>query len=110
MEDNKFKTIQDWPKPHKVKDIQSFLSFANFYYRFIHGYSDITVPLTELTRKGTPWDFMQDCRDAFATLKKAFTTAPILTHWISNALLVVETDTSNYALATILSTYTLDGC
>ena len=32
MSDNKVKIIQDWPEPKKVKDIQSFLGFANFYY------------------------------------------------------------------------------
>jgi Reverse transcriptase (RNA-dependent DNA polymerase)/RNase H-like domain found in reverse transcriptase len=109
MANDKVKTIQDWPKPRKVKDIQSFLSFANFYRWFIFGYSDITVPLTRVTRKGILWDFMQECRDVFNLLKKAFTTAPILTHWIPDAPLVVETDTSNYALAAILSTWTLDG-
>jgi len=31
MFDNKVKIIQDWPKPKKVKNIQSFLGFANFY-------------------------------------------------------------------------------
>ena len=108
MADDKVKTIQDWPEPQKVKDIQSFPGFANFYRRFIFGYSDITVPLTQLTRKGTIWDFTQECRDAFNLLKKAFTTAPILTHWIPDAPLVVETDASDYALAAILSTRTSD--
>ena len=32
MFNNKVKMIQDWPKLKKVKDIQYFLSFANFYY------------------------------------------------------------------------------
>ena len=32
MSDNKVKIIQDWPKPKKVKDIQFFLGFANFYH------------------------------------------------------------------------------
>jgi len=49
----KVQIIQDWPEPRKVKDIQSFLGFANFYHRFIFGYSEITVPLTRLTHKGT---------------------------------------------------------
>ena len=31
MDHNKVKVIQDWPKPRKVKDVQSFLGFANFY-------------------------------------------------------------------------------
>src|SRR5882724_8214975 len=37
----KVQIIQDWPIPRKVKDIQSFLGFANFYHRFIYGYSEI---------------------------------------------------------------------
>src|SRR5882724_4900665 len=45
----KVQIIQDWPEPQKVKDIQSFLSFANFYHRFIFRYSEITVPLMCLT-------------------------------------------------------------
>ena len=32
--------------PRNSRDIQSFLGFANFYRRFIHGYSDIVVPLS----------------------------------------------------------------
>jgi hypothetical protein len=48
MSNEKIKAIQDWPKPRKVCDIQSFLGFANFYRCFIHNYSWITVPLTHL--------------------------------------------------------------
>ncbi len=36
-------------------------------------------------------------------LKKAITSTPILTHWISDAQLIKETDTLDYALAVILS-------
>ena len=61
MADNKVKCIQDWPEPCKVCDIQSFLGVANFYRRFVDGYSAITVPLTRLTRKGLPWNFTQEC-------------------------------------------------
>ncbi|KAF7770963.1 hypothetical protein Agabi119p4_6937 [Agaricus bisporus var. burnettii] len=109
MSSDKVKTIQDWPEPRKVKDVQSFLGFANFYRRFIYGYSDIVVPLTRLTRKGTPWNFSSEAWEAFETLKKAFTTAPVLTHWIPDSQLIIETDASDYALAAILSTITSDG-
>src|SRR5882724_9324644 len=88
----KFQIIQDWPEPQKVKDIQSFLGFANFYRHFIFGYSKITVPLMLLTRKGTPWHFTNECRSAFEAQKKAFTTAPVLTHWIPDTQITVETD------------------
>ena len=103
MSNNKVKIIQDWPEPKKVKDIQSFLGFANFYHRFIFNYSDIVIPLTRLTWKDIPWKFDSSCQDAFNSLKKAFTSAPILTHWIPDAQLIVETDALDYALVTILS-------
>jgi RNase H-like domain found in reverse transcriptase len=108
MSDDKVKTIQEWPEPRKVKDIQSFLGFANFYRHFIYNYSDITIPLTRLTRKGIKWNFSEDCRTAFETLKKAFTTAPVLTHWVPDAPILLETDASDYALAAILSIVSLD--
>jgi len=72
MSNAKVKTIQEWPEPKKVKDIQSFLGFANFYRRFIFNYLDIVIPLTHLTRKDTPWNFDDKCRKAFDTLKQAF--------------------------------------
>jgi len=103
MSDDKIKIIQDWPEPKKVKDIQSFLGFANFYCRFIFNYLDIVIPLTHLTWKDIPWKFNSSCVDAFNSLKKAFTSAPILTHWIPDAQLIVETDASDYALTAILS-------
>ena len=36
MDPTKVSTIQDWPEPQKVQDVQAFLGFANFYQRFIH--------------------------------------------------------------------------
>ena len=103
MSNNKVKIIQDWSEPKKVKDIQSFLDFANFYCWFIFNYLDIVILLTHLTCKNIPWKFDSSCQDTFNSLKKAFTSAPILTHWIPNAQLIVETDASDYALAAILS-------
>ena len=109
MDPSKVQTIQDWPEPRKIKDIQSFLGFANFYRRFISDYSDIVVPLTRLTRKGTPWNFSDAARKSFETLKSAFTSTPILTHWIPDKPIIVETDASDYALGAILSIETDSG-
>jgi len=51
MSNNKVKIIQDWLEHKKVKDIQFFLGFANFYCWFIFNYLDIVIPLTCLTWK-----------------------------------------------------------
>ena len=108
MDQAKVKVIQDWPEPRRVKDVQSFLGFANFYRRFINDYAKIVIPLTRLTRKSIPFQFSEKAREAFVNLKNAFTTAPILSHWIPEAPIIVETDASDYAIAAILSIITPD--
>src|SRR5882724_1718013 len=99
----KVQIIQDWLEPQKVKDIQSFLGFSNFYHCFIHRYSKITIPLMHLTHKDTSWHFSDECHSAFEALKRAFTTALVLTHWNPDTQITVETDASNYALTAVLS-------
>src|SRR5882724_4900274 len=102
----KVQIIQDWSEPRKVKDLQSFFGFANFYHHFIYRYSEITIPLMCLTCKGTLWHFSDECHSTFEALKKVFTTALVLTHWIPDTQITVETDASNYALAAVLSIMT----
>jgi hypothetical protein len=66
MKFDKVQTIQDWPEPCTFREVQVFLSFANFYQRFINGYSRITVPLTAMLkgskkgRKSGLYDMMLD--------------------------------------------------
>jgi hypothetical protein len=103
MSSEKIQAILDWPEPRKVKDIQSFLGIANFYHRFIYNYLDIIVPLTWLTCKDVTWNFSEECQKSFEALKNVFTSAPLLTHWMPDVPIVVETDASDYAIAGILS-------
>ena len=85
MAQDKVQIILDWPEPRRVKDIQSFLGFCNFYQRFIFGYSDIVIPLICLTRKNFPWKFDEKCRAAFDHLKEEFTHTPVLTKWVPDS-------------------------
>ena len=51
MDPVKLNSIAAWLTPAKVKDVRSFLSFANFYCRFIPDYSTVAQPLLDLTKK-----------------------------------------------------------
>jgi Reverse transcriptase (RNA-dependent DNA polymerase) len=51
MDPSKIVTIRDWPELQNVKDVQSFLGFANYYRRFIKGFQRIAKPLIRLIRK-----------------------------------------------------------
>jgi len=54
MSNDKIKIIQDWLEPIKVKNIQSFLGFANFYHWFIFNYLNIVILLICLIQKNIP--------------------------------------------------------
>ena len=109
MSPDKVRAITDWPTPRKVKDIQSFLGFCNFYRRFIPNYADITIPLTLLTHSKVRWEWGNSAQQAFDTLKEAFTNQTILAHWSPGLPLTVETDASDYAIASIISITEEDG-
>ena len=67
-------------EPKKFKDIQSFIGFVNFYCQFIFGYSNIVISLTCLNQKDILCKFNSSYCDAFNSLKKTFTSTPILTY------------------------------
>ncbi|GJR94032.1 reverse transcriptase domain-containing protein [Tanacetum coccineum] len=74
----KIDVITKLPHPTTVKGVRSFLGHAGFYRRFIQDFSKISRPITHILEKDTPFVFSQDCINAFETLKKKLTEAPIL--------------------------------
>src|SRR5258707_10691152 len=85
MDLTKVAAIQSWPEPRNVHNMQSFLGFVNFYCHFIADYSQLTLPLTNLCKKTTPWIFGKKETTAFST-------APVLCHWAPDLRMMVEMD------------------
>lgn len=52
MQPEKIEAVRVWKTPANLTDVRSFVGFANFYRRFIHGFSSVVQPLAELTRNG----------------------------------------------------------
>jgi len=95
--------ITAWLPPQKVVDVQSFMGFANFYRRFITGFSTLAKPFTELTKKGIMWNCTNACPAAFDELKRAFTSGQILIHFDETRPMKLATDASDFALGAVLS-------
>jgi len=51
METNKVKAVKEWKTPTKIKEVESFLGFANFYKWFIKNFSHTAKPLNQLKGK-----------------------------------------------------------
>jgi hypothetical protein len=112
MSPEKVRTIKNWVPPRSVKHVQQFLGFANFYRRFIEGFSKVARPLTELmkkdknaknAKKNANFVWTDECQQAFDRLKALFTEAPILGHFHPEKPTVVETDASDFALGAVMS-------
>lgn len=87
-----------------LKELQRFLGFANFYRRFIRGYSIIAAPLTSMTRRSSQFlKWTPAALQAFADLKSRFTTAPILHHPDPSLPFIVEVDVSSTGIGAVLS-------
>nr|GEU78945.1 DNA-directed DNA polymerase [Tanacetum cinerariifolium] len=98
----KVDVIAKLPHPTTVKGVRSFLGHAGFYRCFIQDFLKIARPMTHLLEKGTPFVFSKECIDAFNTLKKKLTEAPILVVLDWNLPLNLMCDASDYAIGAIL--------
>ncbi|GJZ99732.1 reverse transcriptase domain-containing protein, partial [Tanacetum coccineum] len=98
----KIDVIAKLPHPTTVKGVRSFLGHAGFYRRFIQDFSKISRPITHLLEKDTPFVFSQDCINAFETLKKKLTEAPILVVPDWNLPFELMCDASNFAIGAVL--------
>ncbi|GJW50813.1 reverse transcriptase domain-containing protein [Tanacetum coccineum] len=102
----KIDVIAKLPHPTTVKGIRSFLGHAGFYRRFIKDFSKISRPMTHLLEKNTPFIFSEECVQAFQTLKKKLTEAPILIapNWDQHPFelsIELKTTTENKMLAVV---------
>ncbi|GJY09324.1 reverse transcriptase domain-containing protein [Tanacetum coccineum] len=98
----KVDVIVKLPHPTTIKGIQSFLGHAGFYRRFIQDFSKIARPMTRLLEKDTPFFFSKECIEAFQTLKKKLTEAPILVAPDWDLPFELMCDASDFAIGAVL--------
>nr|GEW50452.1 DNA-directed DNA polymerase [Tanacetum cinerariifolium] len=98
----KVDVIAKLPHPTNVKGVRSFLGHAGFYRCFIQDFSKITRPMTHLLEKEIPFVFSKECVDAFNTLKKKLTEAPILVVPDWNLPFELMCDASDFAIGVVL--------
>ncbi|CCO36331.1 hypothetical protein RSOLAG1IB_11709 [Rhizoctonia solani AG-1 IB] len=105
----KIQAVQEWPVPTTVKQVQSFLGFANFLQQFVANFSHMARPLHNLVKKETPWKWTEREQAAFRGLKQEITEALVLAHANPNKAYFLETDASGAALGSVLSQHQEDG-
>ena len=77
IETDKVKAVKEWKTPTKIKEVESFLGFANFYRQFIKNFSHMARPLNELKGK-KEWKWEEEQQKAFDELKDKIISQPVL--------------------------------
>jgi hypothetical protein len=78
VDPDKVRDVLDWKPPTFVTQVSNFLGLAGYYRRFIPNFSKISMPITELLKKGNKFVCSNDRDEAFKTLKKLLTRSPVL--------------------------------
>ena len=102
MEQEKIKAVKEWKTPTKVKDVESFLGFANFYQRFIHNFSHTVKPLNKLKGK-KEWKWEEEHQKVFEELKEKITSQLVLSLPRRERKFRVETNASGHVIGGVLS-------
>nr|GEX06025.1 DNA-directed DNA polymerase [Tanacetum cinerariifolium] len=98
----KVDVIAKLPHPTTVKGIYSFLGHVGFYRRFIQDFLKIARPMTRLLKKDTMFFFSKECIEAFQTLKKKLTEAPILVASAWDLPFELMCDENDFAIGAVL--------
>ena len=99
----KIKAVSYWPVPSTVKEVRSFLGFANYHRRFIQGFATLAAPLHHLTNKNVIFRWDDESQKAFESLKIKLIDSPMLSYPVDNEIFILDTDASNVGVGAVLS-------
>ena len=99
----KLESIRNMPAPKNVREIKQFLGLAGYYRKFVPRFSDLSRPLTKLTRKDELFIWTKECEAVFQMLKDALCDPPILKYPDPNRKYILFTDASKYGWAGVLT-------
>ncbi|WVZ84285.1 hypothetical protein U9M48_031335 [Paspalum notatum var. saurae] len=78
VDPSKVEDVLNWKQPETVTEIRSFFGLVGYYRRFIKDFSKTAKPMTSLTKKNAKYLWDPKCEEAFTSLKKSLTSAPVL--------------------------------
>ncbi len=102
---DKTAAIAACPRPKTKKEVRQFLGLAGYYRRFIPDYSELTNPLTDLTKKEVPdtVPWTERCQQVFTQVKAALCDGPLLHSPDFSLPFLLQTDASDRGLGAVLT-------
>jgi transposase InsO family protein len=102
MDPEKVDVIAKFGRPTTVKELRSFLGMSNYYRKFVPRYSEVSKPLTDLTKKKNEFLWTKSAEEAFEMVKTLIGSDLMLRHPVLDKPFVIQTDASDFAVAGVL--------
>ena len=100
--ERKVQAVKQFPTPTSVHGVRQFVGLASYFRKFVKDFAVIARPLTNLTKKDTPWRWEEAEQVAFDKLRRLLSERPILALYDSKAVTELHTDASKLGIAGIL--------
>lgn len=101
--------VVNYPAPKTIREVRRFLGLASWYRRFIHNFSTIVAPISELLKNKARFVWTPDADKAFVSLKNALVSAPILSNPDFSLPFTIQTDASDLGIGAVLTQAHLEG-
>jgi len=98
MNSQKMKTIMNWQASKSIKSVQSFIGFANFYWKFIKNFFNLVMSMMALIQKDTSFKWIKKANQDFKKLKTMFISVSILVLFDHTCITVMKTDFSDWCI------------
>jgi hypothetical protein len=101
VDSDKVQAVATWPQPRSTRGLRGFLGLAGYYRRFIQGFGTLAAPLTSLLKKDS-FQRTEEATSAFAALKRALSSAPVLQLPDFTVAFLVDCDASGTGFGAVL--------
>ena len=98
----KVEAIQKMPAPTNVQGVKRLCGMIQYLAKFMPNLASSLEPIRMLTRKDTPWNWSDECQEAFQRIKDSVSATPVLAYYDPHKELIVQVDSSSTGLGTVL--------
>lgn len=100
---DKILAIRDLPPPKSVREVRKFIGLASWYRRFVDNFSELTAPISDLTKKSKTFTWTKEADLAFEKLKLCLTSAPVLITPDFDKPFIIQCDASKLGIGGVLA-------